>query len=31
MAKADAAMAAPMQAGELALNVTVSVQFELVP
>lgn len=31
MAKAEGAMAAPVQAGELALTVTVSVQFELVP
>ena len=31
MAKGDAAMSAPVQAGELSLNVTVSVQFELVP
>lgn len=31
MAKGDAGMAAPVQAGELSLNVTVSVQFELLP
>lgn len=31
MAKADAGMAAPVQAGELSLTMTVNVQFELLP
>lgn len=31
MAKADSGMAAPVQAGELSLTITVNVQFELLP